>query len=117
MWQKNINENIDYIIKQIEINLNNINILEKELYFEMSKNQIVDCFKKISITVKKWKQYIDNKDLNSIKKEYKDIESEASELELCLVEYDNIFHCEGISYSLHEIGKSLIEILNNKEVD
>ena len=117
MWKKDINENIDYIIKQIEINLNNINVLKKELYFEMSKKQIVDCFKKISITVKKWKQYIDNNDTYSIQKEYKEIESDVSELELCLVEYDNIFHCEGISYSLHKIGNSLIEILNNKGVD
>ena len=117
MRKKDINENIDYIVKQIELNLNNINVLEKESYFEMSKKQIVNCFKKIFIKVKKWKQYIDNKDIYSIQKEYKEIESDVSELELCLAEYDNIFHCEGISYSLHEIGTFLVEILNNKEVD
>ena len=51
--KESLNENINYTIKQIEINLNNINVLEKELYFEMSKNQIVNCFKKVLLTVKK----------------------------------------------------------------
>ena len=49
--KENLNENINYTIKQIEINLNNINVLEKK-YFEMSKNQIVNCFKKVLLTVK-----------------------------------------------------------------
>ena len=77
--KENLNENIDYIIKQIEINLNNINVLEKNIL--KSKNQIVNCFKKMLITVKKWQEYINNNNTYSIRKEYQNIESEISELE------------------------------------
>lgn len=108
------NENIKYIIEQTEKNLNNINTLKNEIYFEMSRNQIICYFKELLSTTKNWQAYFNNHNIYKIQKEYKQLESNVSELELCLADYDGIFHCEGISYALYEIGKILIEILNDK---
>ena len=47
--------------------------------------------------------------------EYKMIEPIISELELCLADLENIFHMNGISYSLFQIGKILSNI--KKEYD
>lgn len=111
------NKNIDYIKKQMTYNLNNTNKLRKNCCFEMSNKQIINCFKEILSSVTKWQKYFYNKDIDCIQREYKELESNMSELELCLADYDNLFHCEGMSYSLHEIGKVLIEILTTKESD
>lgn len=108
-------ENSKYIMNQIENNLKNIDILENDFYFEMSKNQIVDCFKKVLTTLDSWKKYFNDDNIYHIQKEYKELESDISELELCLVDYDDIFHCEGISYALYQIGNLLIEISNVKD--
>ena len=79
----------------------------------MSKDQIIICFNQILLTIKNWQKYFDENNIQSIQKEYKKLESDISELELCLADYDNIFHCEGISYALYNIGNLLIEICNN----
>lgn len=49
--------------------------------------------------------------------EYKEIESIISQLELCLVEFDNKFHIEGISYSIFQIGKILSKIKKESDKD
>ena len=95
------------------MNLNNTHNLEKEYYFEMSKEQIFSSFKNILLSLKKWKKYFYNNDIKKIKEEYKQIESNIAILELCLADYDDIFHCEGISYSFYEIG-NILNNVNNK---
>ena len=59
---------------------------------------------------KKWNYYYETKKYDLIISEYKVVESIISELELCLVDLENIFHMNGISYSLFQIGKILVNI-------
>ena len=93
-------------------------MLENKVYFEMSKDQIIDCFRKILSMLENWKKYFNKYDIYHIQEEYKDLESDISELEMCLVDKDDIFHCEGISYALYQIGNILREILlNNKTIN
>ena len=103
-------ENIKYMTDQIEKNLKNINILKQDFYFEMSKKQIIDCFNSLLSTLKSWQQYFNDSKINLIQKNYKELESNISELELCLADYDDILHYEGISYALYQIGHLLSEI-------
>ena len=39
-----INSHLEYIMKQLEENLTHIDQLEQNIYFEMTKEQIVDSF-------------------------------------------------------------------------
>ena len=114
--KKCFNKNIKYMINQIESNLNDIENLENELYLEISKKQVAENLKKVLSMIKKWPEYFTTtNNINSIQQEYKKVESDISELELCLADYDDIFHLDGISYALYQIGKLLINILNTKD--
>ncbi len=113
--KKCFNKNIKYMINQIESNLNDIENLENELYLEISKKQVAKNLKKVLSMIKKWPEYFTTNNINSIQQEYKKVESDISELELCLADYDDIFHLDGISYALYQIGKLLINILNAKD--
>ena len=114
--KKCFNKNIKYMINQIESNLNDIENLENELYLEISKKQVAENLKKVLSMIKKWPEYFTTtNNINSIQQEYKKVESDISELELCLADYDDIFHLDGISYALYQIGKLLINILNAKD--
>lgn len=113
---KCFHENISYIIDNIEKNLVSVNKLNEEKYFEVSKEQIIKYFEELLFTINNWQNYFDNGNILRIQREYSKIEGEISELELCLADYDNIFHCDGISYSLYKIGKLLVEILKNKNM-
>ena len=108
-----INSHLEYIMKQLEENLTHIDQLEQNIYFEMTKEPIVDSFNKTLTQLKEWKKQVAHNNFSIIKREYKNLESVISELELCLTDYDNLFHIEGISYAFYEIGKMLI----NKESD
>ena len=105
-------ENIKYMTDQIEKNLKNIDILKQDFYFEISKKQIINSFNSVLLSLKSWQQHFNNNEIYCIQKNYKELESNVSELELCLADYDDIFHCEGISYALDQIGHLLSEILN-----
>lgn len=82
--------NLEYILINLENDKEKANSLENKMYFELSKDELI-----IS--------------------EYKMIEPIISELELCLADLENIFHMNGISYSLFQIGKILSNI--KKEYD
>lgn len=110
-------ENIKYMTDQIEKNLKNIDVLKQDFYFEISKKQIVDSFNSMLSSLKSWQQYFNDNKINRIQKNYKELESNISELELCLADYDDIFHCEGISYALYQIGHLLSEILSKRRSD
>lgn len=116
--QKNFfNENIKHIIDQIKNNLNNINVLENKVDFQMSKEQIIESFTKVLSLLEKWQKDFKNNDLSDIQKEYKEIESNILELEWCLIDYDEVLHCEGISYTLYQLGNLLVQILSNKKIN
>ena len=103
-----INNHLTYMIKQMEENLGHIDVLKQEVYFEMTREQIVDSFNKTLAKLKDWKKHIISQDYSIIKEEYKNLESTIAELELCLADNDSLFHMEGISYALYQIGKLLI---------
>ena len=111
------NEKIKYMIHQIEKNLKNIDILKQDFYFEMSKKQIIDSFNSVLSSLESWQQYFNDSEIYRIQKNYKELESNISELELCLADYDDIFHCEGISYALYQTGHLLSEILSKRRSD
>lgn len=105
-----LKENLDYMINQIEHDIEyEINSLEEDFYFEMTKDEIINSFHKILLNLKKWKNYFDEKNIANIKLEYKELEQNISQLELCLADYENKFKLNGISYSLFKIGEILIE--------
>ena len=110
-------EKIKYMIDQIEKNLKNIDILKQDFYFEMSKKQIIDSFNSVLSSLESWQQYFNDSEIYRIQKNYKELESNISELELCLADYDDIFHCEGISYALYQTGHLLSEILSKRRSD
>ena len=109
-------ENIKYMIDQIEKNLKNIDMLKQDFYFETSKKQVVNSFNSVLSSLKCWQQHFNDSEIYHIQKNYKELESNVSALELCLADYDDIFHCEGISYALYQIGNLLSEILRKKGV-
>jgi len=85
------------------------------MYFELSKDEIINYINDVYLKIKKWNYYYEIKKYELIISEYKMVEPIISELELCLADLENIFHMNGISYSLFQIGKILSNI--KKEYD
>ena len=111
--KKIFNDNINYIINHLKEYLSNKDKLHEQTYLEMSKEQIIDSFNKALMLAENWPKYFAQNDIASIQKEYKKLENILSELEWNLAEYDDIFHGDGMSYSIYKIGKLLVEILNS----
>lgn len=107
--------NLEYILVHLEKDIDETNNLEDKMYFELSKNELINHINDVYLKIKKWNYYYETKKYELIISEYKVVESIISELELCLADLENIFHMNGISYSLFQIGKILINI--KKESD
>lgn len=107
--------NLEYILVHLEKDIDETNNLEDKIYFELSKNELINHINDVYLKIKKWNYYYETKKYELIISEYKVVESIISELELCLADLENIFHMNGISYSLLQIGKILINI--KKESD
>lgn len=105
--------NLEYIIIQLENDINEANKLKDIIYFELSKNELANYINDVYSKVIKWNSYYESRDYDLIINEYNKIESIISELELCLADYDDKFHMSGISYSLFQIGKILSNINKN----
>lgn len=110
-----INEDIDYILENIKKNLKIINAINNELYFELTKEEIMNCLNKVYDRLTSWKKYLLEENIDKISKEYKDVEGIISELELCLIDYDNLLNMEAISYTFYQLGNELIGLLDKKE--
>ena len=108
--QDKVLSNLEYILIELEKDINKANSLEDKMYLELSKTQIKDNINDVYLKLKKWNTYYETKNYELIINEYKDIESIISELELCLADLDDLFHMSGISYSLFEIGKIIFNI-------
>lgn len=106
----NFQNNLEYILKHLTENIKDIDNLDDKIYFELSKKEILESFNNIYLLMSKWENYYKLKQFDIIINEYKIVESLISQLELCLVNYEKKFHMNGISYSLYEIGKILINI-------
>ena len=107
--------NLEYILINLENDKEKANSLENKIYFELSKDEIISYINDVYLKIKKWNYYYEIKKYELIISEYKMIEPIISELELCLADLENIFHMNGISYSLFQIGKILSNI--KKEYD
>ena len=103
--------NLNYALSNLKQAIEEIKVLEDKPYFELTKQQIIDYLNYVYANIKDWKKGYETKNYKIITDKYKEIESIISQLELCLVEFDNKFHIEGISYSIFQIGK----IISNLE--
>lgn len=101
------------LINSISINLENAYELSKKLeddtYFELTKDEVVKYLETVNSGISKWKDYIKNNKINLIIDDYKNFESIISELELCLLDYDESFKIRDISNSYYELGKELVK--------
>ena len=107
--------NLEYILVHLEKDIDETNNLEDIMYFELSKNELINHINDVYLKIKKWNYYYETKKYDLIISEYDVVEPIISELELCLADLENIFHMNGISYSLFQIGKILFNI--KKESD
>ena len=105
--------NLNYALTNLKRAINKANALEDKTYLELTKQQIIDYLNYVYVNIKNWEKSFETGNYKIIIDKYKKIESIISELELCLVEFDNKFHIEGISYSIFQIGKIISNL--NKE--
>ena len=98
-------DNLNYILLNLKQAIEEANTLEDKTYLELNKQQIIDYLNYVYVNIKDWKKSYETKNYKIITDKYKKIESIISQLELCLVEFDNKFHIEGISYAIFQIGK------------
>lgn len=99
--------NLDYVLTNLEKDISEANSLEDKLYLEISKSEIIKLLNYVYKNVKCWQDDYNEKKYDMIINKYAEIESIISQLELCLADYDEKFHMDGISYSIFQIGKIL----------
>ena len=110
-----ISNNLNYALSNLKQAIEETNALEDKTYLELTKQEIIDYLNYVYVNIKDWKKSYETKNYKIIKDKYKEVESIISQLELCLVEFDNKFHIEGISYSIFQIGKIISNL--KKESD
>ena len=100
-----LSKNLNYALLNLKQDIEEANSLEDKIYFELTKQQIIEYINYAYTNIKNWKNDYETNNYKLIANEYKEIESIISQLELCLVEFESEFHMEGISYSIFQIGK------------
>ncbi len=118
---KNLNtdfqSNLEYVLANLEKDILQANNLEDKLYLEISKDEIIDSLNYVYKIIKCWENSYNKKQYKNIINEYSETESIISKLELCLVDYEEHFHMEGISYSVFLIGKILANIMKDSDIN
>lgn len=112
---KNILGNLNYALNNLEKAINEANFLEDKLYLEISKKQIIKYLNNVYLDIKQCKKNCEANNYETLINKYKEIEATISQLELCLADYENQFNMNGISYSIYQVGKSLIAIRKEGE--
>lgn len=105
--------NLDYILINLEKDIFKAKKLEDKLYLEISKSEIIEFLNYVYKNIKCWKDSYNEKKYEVIINKFAEIESIISQLELCLADYENQFHMDGISYSIFQIGKILSNIIKD----
>lgn len=105
--------NLNYALSNLKQAIEEANVLKDKTYLELSKQQIIDYLNYVYVNIKKWENDYESKKYKAIADKYKEIESIISQLELCLVEFDSLFHIEGISYSIFQIGKTISDLMKD----
>ena len=116
---KNLNtefqSNLEYVLTNLEKDILQASNLEDKLYLEMSKDEIIDSLNYVYKIIKCWENSYNKKQYKNIINKYSEIESIVSKLELCLADYEEHFHMDGISYSVFLIGKILSNIIKESD--
>ena len=116
---KNLNtefqSNLEYVLTNLEKDILQASNLEDKLYLEMSKDEIINFLNYVYKIIKCWKNSYNKKQYKNIINKYSEIESIVSKLELCLADYEEHFHMDGISYSVFLIGKILSNIMKESD--
>lgn len=107
--------NLNYALSNLKQAIEEANVLKDKTYLELSKQQIIDYLNYVYVNIKKWENDYEAKKYKAIADKYKEIESIISQLELCLVEFDSLFHIEGISYSIFQIGKIISDLMKDSD--
>lgn len=107
--------NLNYALSNLKQAIEKANVLKDKTYLELSKQQIIDYLNYVYVNIKKWENDYEAKKYKAIADKYKEIESIISQLELCLVEFDSLFHIEGISYSIFQIGKIISDLMKDSD--
>ncbi len=105
-----LQENLDYLLTSLENALYEADNLDDNTYLELSKEEIIAYLNETYESIKNWSYDYNYKEFDSIKSDYSRVEALISELELCLANYEDIFHMNGISYTLFQIGQILSTI-------
>lgn len=103
--------NLNYTLQNLKKAIDEASNLEDKIYLELSKNEIIEYLNCVYTNIKCWKNDYELKKYENITNNYKNVNSIISQLELCLADYDKIFHMDGISYSIFQIGKILPNII------
>ena len=106
---------MNYALSNLKQAIEEVNVLKDKTYLELSKQQIIDYLNYVYVNIKKWGNDYEAKKYKAIADKYKEIESIISQLERCLVEFDNLFHIEGISYSIFQIGKIISDLMKESD--
>jgi hypothetical protein len=109
--------NLNYVLNNLEKDIFEADNLEDKLYLEISKSEIIDSLNYVYRNIKYWEDSYNKKHYEVIINKYNEIESIISQLELCLADYEEQFHMDGISYSIFQIGKILSNIKKEYEKD
>ena len=109
--------NLDYVLTNLEKDIFQARSLEDKLYLEISKSEIIKSLNRIYQNIKSWKDSYNAEKYETIINKYGEIESIVSQLELCLADYEEQFHMDGISYSIFEMGKILSNIMKESDKD
>ena len=107
--------NLDYVLTNLEKDILKANSLEDKLYLEISKSEIINFLNYVYKNIKCWGDSYNTKQYEKIIDKYAEIESIASQLELCLADYEKQFHMNGISYSIFQIGKILSNVMKESD--
>ena len=110
-----LSKNLNYALLNLKQDIEEANSLEDKAYFELTKQQIIEYINYAYTNIKNWKNDYETNNYKLIANEYKEIESIISQLELCLVEFENEFHMEGISYSIFQIGKIISDLMKEND--
>ena len=103
-----MNELIKHIFLEVKNACKLARKLNDDVYFELTKDEVINYLEVIKSGISKWEEYLINNNINLIIKDYKKFESMISELEICLLDYDEEFNIRDISCSYFKLGEKLV---------
>ena len=109
--KKILDDIINIVKSDVEVAAN----LDDHNYEELTKKEIVDSFNELYSGISKFIEYYDDNNMESIISSYKKYEGIISELEWCLLDFDDEFKMREISCLYYDFGKKLIKKISFKQ--